>query len=241
MNFPRIIVSGGYSLTIEFCREISRECIEKVHGLYYSLINVFEKEIKSKDLEVVVGLSGLTIYYDSRIFNGKELFEKITRIISKGDFQEIPKSRVRKWVIPVLYGGINGPDLEEIASMTGLSINDVVRIHSSRTYLCYAIGFTPGFIYLGEVDKRIAVPRLKTPRVRVPAGSIGIAGVLTGIYSVESPGGWRIIGRTPLKLFDLKRSEPMVVKPGDLVVFKPIDEELFRELENVFIGDYVDQ
>ncbi|OYT41075.1 MAG: hypothetical protein B6U89_00125 [Desulfurococcales archaeon ex4484_58] len=109
-------------------------------------------------------------------------------------------------MIPVLYSEEYGLDLKSISEITGLSVDDIVKIHSSKTYTCYAIGFTPGFIYLGEVDRRITVPRLETPRTKVPRESVGIAGLLTGIYSVKSPGGWRIIGRTPLKMFDLEKN-----------------------------------
>ena len=234
MKKPRIIPSGGYALTIEVCREVSRECIDNVHKIYYFLKNL--SELRGK-IEVVAGLSAITIYYDPR----KTSYKELIRIINDS-MDEISSTKTfhtpRKWVIPVLYGGKYGPDLEDVAKLSGLEVEDVVKIHSSREYLCYTIGFTPGFIYLGEVDERIAVPRLKTPRTRVPRGSVGIAGSLTGVYSIESPGGWRLIGRTPLSLFDPTRDEPMIIKPGDLVVFKPITEDEYRELYNVFIGDY---
>ena len=234
MKKPRIIPSGGYTLTIEICHEVSRECINGVHRMYYFLKNL--SELRGR-VEVVAGLSAITIYYDPR----KTSYKELVRIINDS-MDEISSTKTfhtpRKWVIPVLYGGEYGPDLEDVAKLSGLELEDVVKIHSSREYLCYTIGFTPGFIYLGEVDERIAVPRLKTPRTRVPRGSVGIAGLLTGVYSIESPGGWRLIGRTPLNLFDPTRHEPMLIKPGDLVVFKPITEDEYRELYNVFIGDY---
>ncbi|RLF64854.1 MAG: allophanate hydrolase, partial [Thermoplasmata archaeon] len=112
----------------------------------------------------------------------------------------------------------------------GLTEDDVIEIHSKPTYRVYMLGFTPGFAYMGGLDERIAAPRLETPRKKVPAGSVGIAGKQTGIYPIESPGGWRLIGRTPLKLFDPKKDPPTLLLPGDLVKFVPIDKEEFYRI-----------
>lgn len=228
----RRVPSGGYSVTVEFCGEVSRECIEKIHRVYYSLLKKLHK-----GFEVVVGLTALTIYYDPRSIKHSDLNRVVDEAIEEsGDLKVVRKPR--EWTIPVLYGGEYGLDTDSVVKHTGLPFEEVVRLHSGGRYLCYTIGFTPGFLYLGEVDDRIAVPRLETPRLRVSAGSVGIAGKLTGVYSVDSPGGWRIIGRTPLKLIDFTRSEPMLIKPGDTVVFKPISKEEFSRLEGVFIGEY---
>jgi inhibitor of KinA len=125
--------------------------------------------------------------------------------------------------IPVCYGGDCGPDLAAVAAFARMSETEVVRLHAGATYRVFMLGFVPGFAYLGVVDQRIAVPRHATPRVRVPAGSVGLAGVQTGVYSAETPGGWQLIGRTPLKPFDPARSEPFLMKAGDAVQFFPID------------------
>ena len=125
--------------------------------------------------------------------------------------------------IPVCYGGDLGPDLEEVASFAGMAEADVIRVHAGGTYRVFMLGFVPGFAYLGIVDQRIAMSRHATPRVRVPAGSVGIAGVQTGVYPAETPGGWQLIGRTPLKPFDPSRDEPFLLKAGDAVQFHPID------------------
>jgi KipI family sensor histidine kinase inhibitor len=119
----------------------------------------------------------------------------------------------------VFYGGSLGPDLEFVAQHNGLIPDDVIRRHMARDYPVYLIGFTPGFPYLGGLDESIAAPRLPAPRQQVPAGSVGIAGQQTGIYSVDSPGGWRLIGWTPLKLFDPARQPPSLLAPGDVVRF----------------------
>ena len=133
--------------------------------------------------------------------------------------------------IPVCYGGDLGPDLADVAAFAGASEGDVVNRHAARVYRVFALGFVAGFAYLGTVDDTIAMPRLATPRVRVPAGSVGIAGIQTGIYPVETPGGWRLIGRTPVKPFDLERPDPFLMKAGDAVQFYEIGREEFQRLE----------
>jgi KipI family sensor histidine kinase inhibitor len=124
--------------------------------------------------------------------------------------------------IPVCYGGAFGPDLGELAAAAGMSEAQVIDLHAGGTYRVFMMGFLPGFAYLGTLDKRIAAPRRQTPRVRVPAGSVGIAGRQTAVYPVDSPGGWQLVGRTPLRVFDLSRPEPFLLKPGDEVRFYPV-------------------
>jgi KipI family sensor histidine kinase inhibitor len=132
---------------------------------------------------------------------------------------------------PVVYGGEHGPDLEHVAARAGISVQDVIERHASREYRVYMLGFLPGFAYLGLVDESIAAPRRSEPRVRVPAGSVGIAGRQTGIYPAESPGGWQLIGRTPIEVFDPARIPASICAPGDLVRFRPVSA---RDLENGF-------
>jgi inhibitor of KinA len=131
--------------------------------------------------------------------------------------------------VPVCYGGDDlGPDLGAVAAFAKMTEADVIQLHTSSTYRVFMLGFVPGFAYMGLVDQRIAVPRHATPRVRVPLGSVGIAGVQTGIYPAETPGGWQLIGRTPLKPFDPSRDEPFLVRPGDAVRFFAIDRDEFH-------------
>jgi KipI family sensor histidine kinase inhibitor len=125
--------------------------------------------------------------------------------------------------VPVVYGGESGPDLDFVSGHSDLTQAEVIALHSAGEYPVYMMGFTPGFPYLGGMDRRLACPRLETPRTRIPAGSVGIAGEQTGIYPLESPGGWRIIGRTPLRLFDLQREPPCLLAPGDVVRFVSIE------------------
>jgi len=134
-----------------------------------------------------------------------------------------PLPQPRTIQIPVAYGGENGPDLEALAALTGHTPGEVVALHSAAEYLVYFLGFSPGFPYLGGMPESIAAPRLETPRQRVPAGSVAIGGSQTGVYPVASPGGWRIIGRTPLRLFTPDADPPVLLQMGDHVKFVPVD------------------
>ena len=132
--------------------------------------------------------------------------------------------------IPVCYGGDFGPDLAAVAAFAGCSEARVIETHGTAVYRVYMLGFLPGFAYMGPVDERIVMPRRKTPRLRVPAGSVGIAGRQTGVYPVRAPGGWQLIGRTPVRLFDLKRAQPFLLGPGDRVRFEVVSESEYRLL-----------
>jgi inhibitor of KinA len=125
--------------------------------------------------------------------------------------------------LPVCYGGDLGPDLGEVAAFAGITEQQVIKLHAGGSYRVYMLGFVPGFAYMCAVDSSIAMPRRPTPRVRVPLGSVGIGGIQTGVYPAETPGGWRLIGRTPLKPFDPMRAQPFLMKAGDTVQFYPID------------------
>jgi KipI family sensor histidine kinase inhibitor len=132
--------------------------------------------------------------------------------------------------VPVCYGGEFGPDLRMVAAFAGVSEAEAIRLHTERTYRVYMLGFVPGFAYMAAVDERIAAPRLPTPRAEIPLGSVGIAGLQTGVYPAATPGGWRIVGRTPLKPFDLDRLEPFFFKPGDAVQFYAVDPAEYSAL-----------
>lgn len=126
--------------------------------------------------------------------------------------------------IPVRYGGLDGPDLENVARLAGISVDEVIARHAQRAYRVYMLGFVPGFAYMGRVDESIAAPRHRVPRERVPVGSVGIAGQQTGVYPVDSPGGWQLIGRTTTVMFDARRETPSLLTAGDLVRFVPAKE-----------------
>lgn len=138
----------------------------------------------------------------------------------------VTRAENRVMTIPVCY---NGEDLEDLAHAKGLSVQELIDIHSGSTYRVYMIGFQPGFAYMGKLDDRIVAPRRPTPRTRVPAGSVGIAGNQTGIYPFSSPGGWQLIGITPWKIFNRKNTDPCLFKAGDIIQFTPITPEAFDQ------------
>lgn len=173
--------------------------------------------------EFVPGYATLLVYFDPLLWEGKVLATRIRKVLR--ELREISFWRPRKVVIPVRYGGVWGPDLDFVAEATGLNCDEVIRLHSQSEYVVFMMGFTPGFAYLGGMNLKLSVPRLETPRSQVPAGSVGIAGAQTGIYPIDSPGGWRIIGRTPLRLFDPQSERPFLLSPGDRVCFEALEGE----------------
>ena len=171
--------------------------------------------------DVVPTYRSVAVYFDPLHTDGDALLARLEEAAGQVPAESTATREAVR--IPVCYGGDLGPDLAGVAAFAGLPESDVVAAHCAATYRVFMLGFVPGFAYLGIVDSRIAMPRRSTPRVRVPAGSVGIAGVQTGVYSAETPGGWQLIGRTPLKPFDPSRDEPFLMQAGDAVEFYPID------------------
>jgi len=170
--------------------------------------------------DVVPGYASVYVEFDPLRWS----FRSLARAIRSSVIRFEPKPRGRLVRIPVQYGGEFGPDLSDVATRNKLSEEEVITIHSSCWYRVYFLGFTPGFAFLGGMDPRIAAPRLARPRLRVPRGAVGIAGEQTGVYPVESPGGWRIIGRTMVRLYDPRNPPGVLLRPGDLVRFLPVPE-----------------
>jgi len=220
---------GESAVLVEVAEEISREANNYVLAL---MRKVEVKKLKGI-VELVPAYTTLLVHYDPKIISFEEVCKAVEEAEKEVRVEGVERAIGEKRLIevPVVYGKQFGPDLEYVAKYAGISCDEVIKIHSSQTYLVYMIGFTPGFTYMGEVPEIIAAPRLEKPRLRVPAGSVGIADKETGIYSVESPGGWRIIGRTPLKLFNPNKDPPTLLKAGDLVKFKPITEEEYEKLK----------
>lgn len=156
-----------------------------------------------------------------------QLVETAIREASAMDLP-VPAGR-RRFVIAVSYGGEHGPDLAELARIHGISVDGVISQHAGRDYPIYCLGFSPGFPFLGDLDPSLITPRLETPRARVPAGSVAIGGSQTGVYPTETPGGWWLIGRTPLTLFDVNRTPPVPYAPGDVIRFEPISSQEYHE------------
>ena len=213
---------GDRAVLIEFGSTISLDINQKVHALdrAISQINLLGLE------ECVPSYRSLLIHYDPLKIRYEKLVYHLRDL--EGRLNEFKVFTKRKIVeVPVVYGDEYGPDLSHVAEYHNFAEEEIVRIHSGRDYMVYMIGFVAGFPYLGEVAAEIATPRLSTPRLRVPAGSVGIAERQTGIYPCESPGGWQIIGRTHLRLFDVNESPPAYIQPGDLVRFRPIGKKEF--------------
>ncbi len=180
--------------------------------------------------ELIPAYTSLMIQYDALAYSYTELKSKLEPVLSINiDISE--EDRVTVVEIPTLYGGDYGPDLSSVASYHNMSEHDVIKIHSGTDYLVYMLGFIPGFAYLGGMNPCIATPRLQAPRQSIPAGSVGIAGEQTGIYPSQSPGGWQIIGRTPVVMYDLERESPSLLSAGQYVRYIPIDEETFWSIE----------
>ncbi|MDM5199150.1 5-oxoprolinase subunit PxpB [Fictibacillus enclensis] len=189
-------------------------------------------------IETVPAYTTLTVLYDPMKFihPNKSAFELAVEQI-KRRIESMPEENVtvgRTIEIPVCYGGDFGPDLENVAGINRLSQQEVISIHTERTYYVYMLGFAPGFPFLGGMAKEIAAPRLSSPRLTIPKGSVGIAGEQTGIYPIETPGGWQLIGRTPAKLFTPDLEPPVLLQAGDQVKFYEItrDEYHAREAEH---------
>ena len=177
---------------------------------------------------VVPAYCTLAIHYDPLATDPETLMHLLRDLEQHLESAAVPEPAVID--IPVCYGGAFGPDLEAVAAHNHLSSDEVIRLHSHGRYRVYAIGFSPGFCYLGGLDPRLATPRLTTPRLRVAAGSVGIGGDQTGGYPLASPGGWQLIGRTPLSLFVPQRDRPVLYQAGDSIRFRPISAEMFARL-----------
>jgi KipI family sensor histidine kinase inhibitor len=189
------------------------------------------------ELEPIAGVRNLHPAYCSLLvkFDGtklrhEELEEVLRGYIERMERMPLPDARLVE--IPVCYGGEFGPDLQVMAELHGITTERAIELHAAATYLVYFLGFVPGFVYLGEVAEELETPRLATPRRSVPAGSVGIAGRQTGVYPVATPGGWRLLGRTPVKMFQPDRAEMSLLAIGDRVRFVPISREQFAKLEN---------
>jgi len=215
---PNIRFAGDGALVVELGEEIDRKINAKVHALAFAL----ERQKLNGLLEVVPAYCSLMVYYDPLKTDLSTLME---RLIALGErLEELPLPKRRLVEIPTVYGGVFGPDLSFVAAYHGLTEEEVIDLHTGPLYHVYLLGFTPGFAYLGDLPQKLATPRLRTPRSKVPAGSVGIGGNQTGIYPLESPGGWRIIGRTFISLFDPAKEPPTLLLPGDQVKFIRIGE-----------------
>ena len=222
-EWPRFLPVGESAALVQFGNAIDPQINARVH----SLAALLSQAAWDGFGEAVPAYTSLLVHYDPLRLDFSEVVKQIEDILPRLEMAAA-QSTARLVEIPVTYGGEYGPDLETVAIARGLSPEAVIQIHSQTEYLVYMIGFTPGFPYLGGLDERIATPRRESPRTLVPAGSVGIAGQQTGIYPLDSPGGWQILGRTPLDLFDPTREPPSLLTPGDRVRFVPVEPDKWR-------------
>jgi inhibitor of KinA len=207
---------------------------ERIHRLVRAASNRIRNEPPPGFVDLVPAFVSIVVHYDplaASIGGRTTPHERITGflkdLLDGLDVEEL--GAPRRVEIPVCYGGDLGPDLDDVARAHEMTPDEVVALHTAGDYLVYMIGFMPGFAYLGGLDERLATPRRDTPRTAVPAGTVGIGGRQTGVYPLVSPGGWNLIGRTPVKIFDIARDEPTLLATGDRVRFRPISRAEFDE------------
>ncbi|MHC1746033.1 MAG: 5-oxoprolinase subunit PxpB [Negativicutes bacterium] len=235
MSGIRMLPAGEQGLVVEFGQTIDSAVNSRVH----QTAKLLNKEIGDAIFEIVPTYRSLLVYFNPLRMTRADLIQQIETMLKKTENCLSEQDQKQVVMIPVCYGGDFGPDLDFVARHNGLSTEEVVKIHTSDPYQVYMIGFTPGFPYLGGMSERIATPRLDKPRIKIPAGSVGIAGSQTGFYPMESPGGWRLIGRTPVKAFDPQASNPFLFDAGQYLQFKAITEEEYRKINReVDAGTY---
>lgn len=223
---PTISPVGDRAISIDFGQVIDptinrhiRQTIERIKELQLDGI-----------IELVPTYCALLVEYDAMLYSYSEICNIIEPTLEEG-MANTTNELVTVVEVPTVYGGEFGPDLRFVASHNHLSEDEVISIHSGTDYLVYMLGFIPGFTYLGGMDPRIATPRLSSPRTLIPAGSVGIAGEQTGTYPSDSPGGWQIIGRTPVTMYDMSKAQAALLKAGDYVRYVPIDESEFHRIK----------
>lgn len=226
-NKIKLLTAGDSSILLQFGNTIDPAINRKIAAT----VQLMREQHINGVTDVIPAFCSLLINYDPRVISYEQIkrrMEALVKIdVTAGD------TRKRVFEIPVCYGGEYGPDIRNIADHAGLSVEEVIQIHTSRDYLIYMLGFLPGFTYLGGLDERIHTPRLANPRIRIPAGSVGIGGSQTGIYPMDSPGGWQLMGMTPVKAYDPDREVPILVEAGDYIRFVAIDEDEFHRIKEL--------
>ncbi len=233
ITYPRILPTGDRALTVEFGNEIDESINARLMG-FIGKLN--EERIKGIE-EFVPSFRSVLIHYNPAILS----YDKMSELVEKAANEPISGNSHKKRIVtvPVCYDERYGPDIEDVAKHAGIGVEEVISIHTSTPYLVYMLGFQPGFPYLGGLDKRICCPRLETPRIRLEAGSVGIGGEQTGLYPMESPGGWRIIGVTPVRCYNPDKEKPIPYMAGDHIRFRSITRAEFDELREMDLrGEY---
>lgn len=227
IKYPRILPTGDRALTVEFGNEINEQINAHLLGFIKKLKNMHIRGIE----EFIPSFRSVLIHYNPGVLSYAEISKCINEVLDHPITDIGHKKRIVE--IPVCYENGLGPDIEFVAKHAGLSIEEVIKIHSGKPYLIYMLGFQPGFPYLGGLDERIHTPRLDTPRLKLEAGSVGIGGKQTGLYPMESPGGWQIIGLTPVRCYNPDSDTPIPYRAGDYINFIPISYEEYLRLREI--------
>ncbi|MDO6562168.1 5-oxoprolinase subunit PxpB [Amphritea sp. 1_MG-2023] len=217
----RIEVAGENALIVYFGEKTD----PRVSAQVQQAVTILESELDGKLIDMVPSYASLLVIYDQLMTDHIEVRRCIRKVLGQRHNSDNHEGNLV--ILPAYYSRESGPDLDALAQRADLSIDEVIKLHSEMEYRVYAIGFAPGFAYLGEVDERIAAPRLSTPRMKVPRGAIAIADRQTAVYPAVSPGGWNLIGLCPTRMFDPKASPTMPVQVGDRIKFNPISRDEF--------------
>ncbi|MBN1261966.1 MAG: 5-oxoprolinase subunit PxpB [Anaerolineae bacterium] len=212
-RYPRIAPVGEAAFTVEFGDRIDEDLVQRVLSLDAALAD----DPFPGFSETVPTYRSLLVLFEPERASPERVERHLMHLVRSLGARPLPEGRLHE--IPVCYGDACGPDLESVARVHSLTVGELIQLHTAPTYRVAMLGFAPGFAYLLGLDERLATPRLATPRTRVPAGSVGIAGVQTGLYALNTPGGWQIIGQTTLTLFDPEREPPFTLQAGDRVRF----------------------
>lgn len=233
MSEVQFLPAGDGCVVVQFGNEIC-EAVNRQVARFTG--NVEQAHVKGV-LELIPTFRSVAVVYDARVIQYQKLLRLLRPLLPQGgDFRDGKKT---VHILPVCYGGALGEDLPFVASHAGLTEQEVISLHSGRDYLIYMLGFLPGFSYLGGLDERLCTPRLTTPRTRIPAGSVGIGGEQTGVYPLDSPGGWQLIGRTPVRPYDAGRTPAILYSAGDYIRFRPVSPEEYRDIErDIAAGTY---
>jgi inhibitor of KinA len=228
----RLLAAGDTAITIEFGTAATRALSAQVLALDQRLAAAMAVPGALPGvIETVPTMRSLTVYYDPLVTSFAALSEAITPLLSMTATADATgPDRPRSWTLPVCYSPAMAPDLADVAATTRLTVDEVIRLHTATTYRVYMLGFLPGQAYLGDLDPGLHLPRRSTPRTAVPQGSVAIATSMATVYPLESPGGWHLIGRCPVRLFDALAANPVLLAPADTVRFRAIGEDEWTAL-----------
>jgi len=225
----RLLDAGDAAFTVEFGDTVDPALLAAVQALDAGIAREQAAGGLAGLIETMPTFRSLTVFFDPLLTGRAELIEALQPLLA--DAEHAPPVDGRHWRLPVCYEGETGPDLAATAAAAGITVDEVVALHSGTEFRVYMLGFMPGFPFMGDLPERLRLPRRTEPRVRVPAGSVAIAGGLTAIYPWESPGGWHLLGRCPVRLFDAASASPSLLAVGDRVHFAPVPMAEFRRLE----------